>query len=248
MASLLTPEFVAANGPARPTRRASAELLAQWHRRKTAIYTELVESGALPGRPGIARIAERGGRRGLGARRRLDVGRAIRARRARARGRRGARGAVRRLRRRHRAGTRSRHPTSTCSRSSELGARSADDAVVIEDSGNGVQAAVAAGLRTLVTVSSYTADEDFTGASLVVSVARRSGGEPAEVIADPLGVRPARTSDSPTCERSSSLDRPPTSQEDCMTSSSDAEFVVRTIAADRRRQREVLRRPRLRRR
>ncbi len=56
MASLLTPEFVAANGlPA--DEEGQRELLAQWHRRKTAIYTELVESGALPARPGIARIA-----------------------------------------------------------------------------------------------------------------------------------------------------------------------------------------------
>ena len=56
MASLLTPEFVAANGlPA--DEEGQRELLAQWHRRKTAIYTDLVESGALPARPGIARIA-----------------------------------------------------------------------------------------------------------------------------------------------------------------------------------------------
>ena len=56
MASLLTPEFVAANGlPADD--EGQRELLAQWHRRKTAIYTDLVESGALPARPGIARIA-----------------------------------------------------------------------------------------------------------------------------------------------------------------------------------------------
>ena len=32
------------------------ELLAQWHRRKTEIYKEIVRSGKLPGRPGVARV------------------------------------------------------------------------------------------------------------------------------------------------------------------------------------------------
>ena len=44
-----------------------------------------------------------------------------------------------------------------------------DEAIVVEDSANGLRAALGAGLRTVVTVSSYTADEDFTGASLVVT-------------------------------------------------------------------------------
>ena len=33
-----------------------AALLADWHRRKTAIYTEMVAAGRLPTRPGIRRI------------------------------------------------------------------------------------------------------------------------------------------------------------------------------------------------
>ena len=56
MASVLTPEFVAAN--ALPQDQAGlTDLLGRWHRRKTEIYTGMVESGALPPRPGIARIA-----------------------------------------------------------------------------------------------------------------------------------------------------------------------------------------------
>jgi len=51
-------------------------------------------------------------------------------------------------------------------------------------------AAVAAGLRTLVTVSSYTADEDFTGASLVVS-SLGDAEHPATVLADPHHLEPA---------------------------------------------------------
>lgn len=43
-----------------------------------------------------------------------------------------------------------------------------DKCVIIEDSHIGVGAAVAAGIRCLVTKSSYTANEDFTGAGLIV--------------------------------------------------------------------------------
>jgi hypothetical protein len=63
----------------------------------------------------------------------------------------------------------------------------AADAAVVEDSGNGVAASVAAGLRTVVTVSAYTGDDDFTGASLIVS-SLGDPGEPARVIADPYGI------------------------------------------------------------
>lgn len=45
----------------------------------------------------------------------------------------------------------------------------ARDCLAIEDSPVGLRAAVAAGLTTVVTVNSYTAGGDFTGASLVVS-------------------------------------------------------------------------------
>lgn len=55
MASLLTPAFVAAAGlPADP--EAQAAEIAKWHKRKTAIYTEMVAAGNLPPRPGIRRI------------------------------------------------------------------------------------------------------------------------------------------------------------------------------------------------
>ncbi len=42
------------------------------------------------------------------------------------------------------------------------------ECMVIEDSRNGLLAATGAGLPTLITVSTYTADEDFTGAVKVV--------------------------------------------------------------------------------
>ena len=40
--------------------------------------------------------------------------------------------------------------------------------VALEDSANGLRSSLAAGLPTLITLTDYTADEDFTGATLVV--------------------------------------------------------------------------------
>jgi hypothetical protein len=73
----------------------------------------------------------------------------------------------------------------------QLGVEPAD-AVAIEDSRNGMLAALAAGLTCAVTTSAYTGEEDFTGAALVVT----SLGDPppqetvARVLSDPLGTRP----------------------------------------------------------
>src|SRR6202012_6198487 len=55
LASLLTPEFVAAAGlPADAEEQRAA--VAAWHRRKTEIYLDLVARGAVPPRPGAARL------------------------------------------------------------------------------------------------------------------------------------------------------------------------------------------------
>ena len=64
------------------------------------------------------------------------------------------------------------------------------EVVVIEDSANGLRAALAAGLSTVVTVSSYTRDEDFAGADLVVSSLGDPGGEVTTVLHDAANVRP----------------------------------------------------------
>ncbi len=62
------------------------------------------------------------------------------------------------------------------------------EALVIEDSRNGMLAAVGAGLACVVTVSSYTGDEDFSEAVLVVSSLGDPEGERTEVLAS-RGVR-----------------------------------------------------------
>ncbi|HWJ83934.1 MAG TPA: HAD-IA family hydrolase, partial [Cellulomonas sp.] len=57
LATLFTPLFVETAGlPTDPD--GQRDLLAQWHRAKTARYTAMVADGLLPGRPGIARIVE----------------------------------------------------------------------------------------------------------------------------------------------------------------------------------------------
>ena len=60
---------------------------------------------------------------------------------------------------------------------------------MVEDSRNGLLAAVGAGLRCVVTVSGYTADEDMSEAVLVVT-SLGDGGQPARLLANRGGARP----------------------------------------------------------
>jgi HAD superfamily hydrolase (TIGR01509 family) len=190
MASLLTDEFVRANGlPTDP--EGQKEMLADWHRRKTARYKAMVAAGQLPARPGVARIVEEA----LGADWTLAVastsaeesvravlGHAVGADNA-------AQFAVF-------AGdiVPAKKPdpaiyTLTLERLS----LAPGDALVIEDSRNGLLAAVGAGLRCVVTVSSYTTDEDSSEAVLVLTslgdpdepamvLANRGAAEPGELV------------------------------------------------------------------
>lgn len=186
MASLFTPDFVAANGLPDDL-DGQRELLADWHRRKTAIYTDLVNSGALPARPGIARISAAAAAAGWGL--------AVASTSAEASVRavlEHAVGAELATRFAIFAGDVVPHkkpaPDIYLLALGELGAEP-DQAVAVEDSANGLRAAIAAGLRTVVTISGYTAAEDFTGAALVVS-SLGDESEPATVIADPYVLRP----------------------------------------------------------
>jgi beta-phosphoglucomutase-like phosphatase (HAD superfamily) len=70
-----------------------------------------------------------------------------------------------------------------------IGSRSSPETLVIEDSRNGLLAAVGAGLRCVVTVSSYTTEEDMSEAVLVVS-SLGDPGEPAVVLANRDGAEP----------------------------------------------------------
>lgn len=189
MASLLTPEFVAAAGlPA--DQAGQQEAIARWHRRKTEIYTQLVTSGAVPPRSGIARIVGEA----------IAVGwpvavastsaqpsviatlqRAVGAELAKA---------VHVF-----AGDVVSHkkpaPDIYLLALDWLGLPAAQ-VVVVEDSRNGLLAATGAGLACVITVNDFTSDEDFGEAALVVSALGDPGGEKAVVIENHAGVAATR--------------------------------------------------------
>lgn len=186
MASLLTDDFVRANGlPADAP--GQKELLADWHRRKTARYKAMVEAGKLPGRPGIARIVDEA----------LDAGWTLAVAST------SAEESVRSVLE-HAVGDENAAKFAVYA-GDIVPAKKPDpaiyvyalerlsigpgDAIVIEDSRNGLLAAVGAGLRCVVTVSSYTADEDMSEAVLVVS-SLGDPGEPAVVLANRGAAKP----------------------------------------------------------
>jgi HAD superfamily hydrolase (TIGR01509 family) len=186
MASLLTDEFVRENGlPTDP--EGQRELLAAWHRRKTEIYKELVRAGHLPGRPGIARVVTEA----LDANWTLAVASTS------------AEESVRAVLE-HVVGTRNAARFAVFA-GDIVPAKKPDpgiyllalerlevtpeEAIVIEDSRNGLLAAVGAGLRCVVTVSGYTATEDMSEAVLVVT-SLGDPGEPAHVLANRGAARP----------------------------------------------------------
>jgi HAD superfamily hydrolase (TIGR01509 family) len=189
MKTLLTPEFVAKAGlPSDP--EALAEQVARWHRRKTEIYTGIISSGTIPARPGVRRIAAEADAAGwtlavastsaepsvrsvleLAAGRELATHFSVFA------------GDI--------VPHKKPAPDIYNTAVARLGIEPAG-IVVIEDSRNGMLAALGAGLGCVVTTSAYTGQEDFTGALLVVS----SLGDPppekttTEVLTDPLGADP----------------------------------------------------------
>jgi HAD superfamily hydrolase (TIGR01509 family) len=167
---------------------ARADLLARWHRAKTAHFTQLVAAGALPPRPGVRRIVH-------GA---LDAGWtvAVASTSAEASVRavlRNAVGAEAAARIPVFAGdvvpAKKPDPAIYTLTVEQLSLDPADT-LVVEDSRNGLLAATRAGLRALVTVNGYTRDEDFAEAVLVVSELGDPGRPPIEVLANRSTARP----------------------------------------------------------
>jgi HAD superfamily hydrolase (TIGR01509 family) len=165
-----------------------AELLARWHKTKTARFKQLVAEGALPPRPGIRRVVHAA----------LDAGwtvavastsaeESVRAVLVNAVGEQAA----------------SRIPLFA---GDVVPAKKPDpaiyllaverlsldpaDTLVVEDSRNGLLAATGAGLRCLVTVNGYTRDEDSSEAVLVVSELGDPDRPPIEVLANRSAARP----------------------------------------------------------
>jgi HAD superfamily hydrolase (TIGR01509 family) len=182
MASLLTPEFVRqASLPQDPG--LLLDHIQRWHQRKTEIYISMVREGLLPGRAGVARLVEEALGRGW------SLGVASTS----------APASVQAVLE-HTVGD------DLASRFSVVLAgdvvphkKPAPDiyqlalerlkttrreALVVEDSRTGLLAANAAGVCTMITVSTYTAHEDFSEAALVVSSLGDPKGERTEVLAN----------------------------------------------------------------
>ncbi|MCY0905907.1 HAD-IA family hydrolase [Arthrobacter sp. H14-L1] len=183
MRSILTPDL-ARSLNLKDDAAIDGTLLA-WHQRKTAVYKKLVESGVLPARPGIARIVREA----------HDAGWTLAVAST------SAEPAVRAVLTHAVGESLAQHfavfagdivpqkkpaPDIYLFALKELDL-DPDETIVVEDSANGLRAALGAGLRALVTVSGFTREEDFTGASLVVG-SLGDAGQRAEVLANPAGV------------------------------------------------------------
>ena len=221
LASLLTPEFIVAAGlPADPEGQRAA--VAAWHRRKTELYLDLVASGAVPPRPGIARLVAAALDAGwLVAVASTSAQASVTATLERAVGT----GLAERVR--VFAGDIVPHkkpaPDIYLLALRDLGVP-ATAAVVVEDSRNGLLAAAGAGIACLITVNDFTADEDFSAAALVVSALGDPGEPPVSVIANRSRARPGEwiTLADLTALKGASM--PDTAD------LADVEAVVRTIA------------------
>lgn len=187
IASAFTPELDAAVGVASEQQR--TDWIKRLHLRKTELFTQRVADGLLPPRSGVHRI----------------IADAIAAGWTVAVASTSAEPSVRAVLRRA-AGTeaytrchvfagdivaaKKPAPDIYLKVLDELGL-DAGDCIVIEDSEIGLAAASAAGLTTVVTVSSYTEHDDFTSAALVLSDLG-DPGRPMAVLAAPAGVEPSR--------------------------------------------------------
>jgi HAD superfamily hydrolase (TIGR01509 family) len=150
-----------------PDGKPAETLIPELHKRKTAIFTDLIAKGSLPLRPGISRLVDEAHAAGM----RLGVCTTSDPK---------AIDGVLDLFGAKRKGwfeivlagdvVKKKKPDSEiyALAKQKLGL-AAGDCVVVEDSRNGLLAALGAGMPTLITTSTYTKDEDFTGAAKVVA-------------------------------------------------------------------------------
>ncbi len=150
-------------------------LIPQMHKRKTAIFVELIESGKLPLRPGVHRFMKEAMEAGL----KIGVCTTSNEQAARAITEKilsdihfdiVLAGDV--------VSKKKPDPEIYNLALSRLGL-SPEEAFVVEDSRNGVLAAKAAGLKTLVTTNYYTEKEDVSDADIIVTCLGDPDGEKA---------------------------------------------------------------------
>jgi HAD superfamily hydrolase (TIGR01509 family) len=169
------------------------ELAPKLHETKTRLLREMIDAGRIPPRPGMAELLDHLGEAGV----RLAVATV------------GSAGWVN-----HLLGTlfadasfavvvtgadvseKKPHPGCYVQALEGLGV-GAEAAVAVEDSATGLASARAAGLACVVVVNDYTADEDMSGAGLVLDGVDAG----ARVLDDPHGLAPALPLERDTFER-----------------------------------------------
>lgn len=159
------------------------DLIARMHKRKTAMFIEMIESGRLPLRPGIHRFMQEAVAAGL----RLGVCTTSNEKAAQAI----AHGMLKDIPFEFvLAGDiveKKKPAPDIYNLGLEKSGLGPDEVFVVEDSRNGVLAAKAAGMRVLATTNVYTEKEDLSQAEIIVSTLGDPGGEKAEVRKGPPG-------------------------------------------------------------
>jgi HAD superfamily hydrolase (TIGR01509 family) len=173
--------------PADP--QARQEMVAAWHKRKSAIHKEIINSGRIPPRSGVKRLAEEALAAGwILAVASTSAQESVEAMLRRAMGEETAARFSLVL-----AGdvVKAKKPAPDIYLlAAERLAVSPAECVVIEDSNNGVVSAAAAGMKCVVTVSDYTRAEEFSQAQIVLTCLGDPGGEVCEVLENRSAARP----------------------------------------------------------
>lgn len=167
------------------------ETVARWHKRKSELYKEMIAGGALPGRPGVRRIAEEAWAAGwqlavcstsslssvqavldhvMGAETAAKFAGVFAGDMAQAK---------------------KPDPAIYLLALEKLGTPPAD-CLVVEDSRNGLLAATAAGLPCIITVNDLTRGEDFHEAAIVVTSLGDPDGEEMVVLENRTKASPQR--------------------------------------------------------
>jgi HAD superfamily hydrolase (TIGR01509 family) len=189
MASLFSdPEFLAVYTPPE-SEEARKELIATWHKKKSEIYREIIGYGRIPARSGVRRltvealskgwflgVASTSARESVEAVLNHTVGEDTASRFSLI-----LAGDV----------VKAKKPAPDIYHlaAQELGVLP-EMCVVIEDSRNGLLAAVGAGMKCVITVSTYTVEEGFSEATLVLTCLGDPGGEKCEVLANRSEAKP----------------------------------------------------------
>ena len=181
MGSLFSnPEFLSVFTPP-ADEQGRKDLIAQWHKRKSAIYQEMIRAGQIPPRSGVKRLSQEALDNGwilavastsaqdsVEAVLRRAMGEATAARFSLV-----LAGDV--VKRKKPA------PDIYLLAAERLGV-SPSECVVVEDSANGLTAAVSAEMKCVVTVSGYTGGEDFSQAEIVLSCLGDPDGEICHIL------------------------------------------------------------------